>query len=239
MDLTVNHPPARTHWQLLLLAPLLLALSTPRAGRAAGIAEPRILIHLANATSRVGSCTPPVSDCASPDVKVFGLTYNQATELFYFGYVLAAGHDAGAGLSEIKFAVDYARATNEGVDVFDWQTCASASLGPADWYASGTGNQIRWDDCPKTDVVVAGYFYLTAYSPGKIGIVPPPGEGPATLTSCGGQPVNIPVEHLGFAGFGDQQGCNPCLDECQFVAVEPTTWGMIKARFAPSVGAGR
>lgn len=215
----------------IFLAPLLVGLCVPRSGGAAGVTEPRILVHLAAATTKTGSCTPAIADCTSPSVNVFGLTYNVATELYYFAYVLVAGHEATPGLNEIKFAVDYARGTGEGVDVFAWTTCAT-SLGEADWYVSGAGNQIRWEDCPKSDVAVAGYFYMTAYTPGKIGIVPPPGEGPATLTSCGGQPVEIPIGHLGFAGFGDQQGCNPCRDECDYVAVQPTTWGSLKARFA-------
>lgn len=215
----------------LLLAPLLIGLHLPRAGRAAGVTEPRILVHLAVASTKTGSCTPTISDCASPNVNVFGLTYTLVTEFYYFAYILVAGHDATSGIHEIKFAVDFARGTGEGVDIFTWTTCAT-SLGAADWYVSGAGNQIRWDDCPKADVAVAGYFYMTAYTPGKIGIVPPPGEGPATLTNCGGQPVEIPIGHLGFAGFGDQQGCNPCRDECRYVAVQPTTWSSLKARFA-------
>lgn len=237
---TMPHLPfVRLSRPLLLLASLALGLLAPRAGRAAGVTEPRLLIHLAVASTKNASCVPPLADCATGAVVVEGLTYNVVTEFFYYAYILAAGYDPTSGLNEARFTVDYARQTNEGVDIFSWHTCASASLGPADWYSVGSGNQIRWDDCPRTGVAVAGYFYMTAYTAGRIGVVPPPAEGPATLTSCGGQPVEIPVEHLGFAGFGGQTGCNPCLEKCVFVAVQPTTWGSIKARFAGAAALGR
>jgi len=55
-----------------------------------------------------------------------------------------------------------------------------------------------------------------------------PAESPASVTYCNGNVENLPAERLGFIGFGDAEGCNPCNGPCNYVPVEAVTWSRLK-----------
>lgn len=193
-------------------------------------AEPRMLLHLVQATGKTPTCGVPIEACA--DVKTFGLVTGGGSEFNYYCFVLVTGYDREQGLGQARIAVDFDRTTGSGVDTYSWTLCATSSENPLDWYNSLAGNTITWDDCPKTEFAVAGYFYMAAYDPSRLALIPPENED-ARLTPCGGTEVLVPATRLGIASFAGDTGCNPCLEECHHVAVESRSWSGIKALFHP------
>lgn len=203
-----------------------LLLRTPAAG-AGPAAEPRMLLHLVSTTSKAPDCAVPVAACA--DVRTFGII-SAGSEQYYYGYILITGFDRERGLELARLAVDFDRTTGSGVDTFGWTLCASRQADGSDWYNGFSGNTLYWDDCPKTEFAVGGYFYMAAYDPSRMALIPPAGED-ARIQNCGGAEVIVPPTRLGIASFTGDDGCNPCSEECNYVPVERSSWGGLKALY--------
>ena len=96
----------------------------------------------------------------------------------------------------------------------------------------------------QTGAAVAGFFYLAAYSPDVLKVIPRPADEIAQVATC--DPI---VEHtltpndLGYVAFSPGAvvpGCNPCVrncDEAAPVPVRPTTWSAIKSLLRPDPSA--
>jgi hypothetical protein len=103
------------------------------------------------------------------------------------------------------------------------------------WPAPGSSNTLAWSDapCSPTKPLVAGYFYVSAFSPDTLWATGPAGN-PARVTLCDDSQVNVATARLGNAMFNaaGSGGCNPCSSDCEPpIAVEKTTWSGIKALF--------
>jgi hypothetical protein len=221
--------------RLLLVGALCILFLQPARVEGGSASSPKLLLHTQSAESgAAGSCQVGLTSCGG--VNVQGGLYITG---HYFVFLLAARFDTEVGLQEIHVGIDYDKTTGSGVDIlipspggFGWALCADSENQSPGWYVEGGDNRIMWsaEHCPRDSLAVAGYFYVAAYTSGYLALVPPAG-GPATLTLCGGTPQPIETTELGYAGFGDVSGCNPCVTDCHYTAVEATTWSRIKAHF--------
>lgn len=164
----------------------------------------------------------------------------------YYAYLLASIGGL-QGLSGVEFGIDYdggtpGGATNQqGLDILSWARCGPASmLYDSDWPDPGTAMKLAWDystsGCPDLgSTIVAGYFYVSAYSADILRLTSPAGLPAARLTDCVYEVTELQGNQLGQAAFspdGSLFGCRPCTGQCD----EPTpvvrsTWGSIKNLF--------
>lgn len=219
--------------------------------------KPKLLLHVAPATSK-NPCVPAavLTDCTQAEATA-GLSIPGNT--YYNVYLLAAtgsyrGSElggSGQGIAGLQCGIAYNADPNSGVDVFAWHLCADMEFPSPDWPASCAGNLITWDatrHCQRGDVAVAGYFYLGAYSPDRLQIVPRPVDGRLLLANCAAQ--EIPLEWIMDAGSarfvptpGSEGGYNPCQGglyvdpppggtlgppPCAAVPVRATSWSALK-----------
>jgi len=207
------------------LATLLLAAA---AGGVDAAESPSLLLHAVPVTGGQDCTAGVLANCAAATTS--GFLEGQVS--FYNLYLLARLPDPAAGLAEIRTGITYDLRTVSGVDVFRWTLCADQEAPETGWFQEGGANRITWNEgsCPTDSIAVAGYFYVTAYDPSYFALVPPEADS-SSMTLCGAEPVTIPTTSLGYIGFGSLAGCNPCLEACMYVPVEPTTWGGIKGLF--------
>lgn len=187
----------------------------------------KVLIHLQPPVPRE-TCTRPAAAPACDGIVVSG----DLSPVRYFAYVLVTDALACDGVSGVQFGIDYDGLPGHGVDVLDWSGCASVVAGTADWPAAGSGMRLSWNvdgRCQRAEpggagtgvVAVAGYFYVTAYSPGRLAIVPHPDDGLVMVADCaarqtvieerGRTPVPSPLGYAAFsAGGAIDLGYNPC-----------------------------
>ncbi|TPW13344.1 MAG: hypothetical protein FD129_1294, partial [bacterium] len=147
----------------------------------------------------------------------------------YYAYLLASIGGL-RGLSGVRFGIDYdggtpGGATNgQGLDILSWAVCGPASmLYNSSWPDPGMSMTLTWDysttGCPDLgSTVVAGYFYVSAYSADILRLTPPAGETTVEITDCGFTLRELDVTQLGQAAFspdGSLSGCRPCTNACQ------------------------
>jgi len=152
---------------------------------------------------------------SAADVLTEGKLYPQ----HYLAYVLIADFDTTQGITGVQFGISYDDSLERGVDIFSWQHCTLYEWPMDDWPAANTGNLLTWnqrDDCQKTEPLTVGFFYLTAYSPDRLKLIPRPVDGLARIAACGINGVNsneklddIKAENLGWVDFGGGKGYNP------------------------------
>jgi hypothetical protein len=114
------------------------------------------------------------------------------------------------------------------------------TAGPNQWPRPGGGNMITWDTttrCQSSQMAVAGYFYLAAYSADRLSVIPRPVDGRATVANCQAYETVLSDSELGYVSFSSTAGtagCNPCTADCRgrTIPVIPTTWGGIKALYS-------
>src|SRR5512140_520149 len=110
----------------------------------------------------------------------------------YYACVLITNADAYLGLAGVQFGIAYDGRPGAGVDVFSWTHCGALEFASPGWPGSSTGNMITWDrinDCQRTEpagpgtgvVALVGYFYMTAYSPDRLRIMPRPVDNMAKV----------------------------------------------------------
>lgn len=210
----------------LMVAAILLAGSRP-----AGAVDlsPRILLH-ARTASTAHHCQPGLASCAAAEVR--GQLNLLSGAGNYFVYLMAARFDPAIGAREIHVGLSYDLTTLSGVDIFGWNSCADTETPTAEWFQAGGANRLSWnnDHCRQDSLAVGGYFYLTSYTPGYIAAVAPEGAD-VSLTYCNGAVETIPTQRLGYIGFGEFEGCNPCDRPCNYVPVATVTWSRVKTLF--------
>jgi hypothetical protein len=203
---------------------------------------PRILLHVAGVTAKNACAAGSLVDCADAVVEG-GLS--TAAGPFQYVYLLA-GDDYEPQVAGFECGIQYedgdpgADANGTGLDVFSWTLCADNQVpsgGLNAWPKPGGGILLTWNEsnCQTDPVAVGGYFYLAAYDPDILRVVPRDESSSAGVAVCGGGSLAVPEPGLGFAAFsngGLLSGCNPCLDPCAGTSGVPVlqkTWGAIKA----------
>lgn len=139
----------------------------------------------------------------------------------YSVYAIVVDGTPGVGISAVKFGIAFNDTVKRGVDILDWQECSLFNFPSPEWpNESASGNLLSWNqinDCDSTGIRVAGYFYVTAYSPDRLMLIPRPADNEAGVVSCGVTASSrkeevedvIPVENLGYVDFGGGLGYNP------------------------------
>ena len=173
----------------------------------------------------------------------------------YFVYLLASPEQlVGApeaeqpGLAGLQIGIDYKERKDprDGLHIFSWQSCSNLEWRQDTWPEPGSGNTITWvapENCNKKPIVVAGYFYVAAYSPSFLAVTGYPTTDLVKTASCSAA-ESIPdraigLDRVGWVSMGggaigaDTDGCNPLLEPCvsQPVAANPMTWGQLKGKF--------
>jgi hypothetical protein len=201
--------------------------------------EPRLLLHIDEATSKNACLLTGPADCRSI-VTDAGLSTPEGP--FYNVYLLATRGPLSP-LRGLQCGITYEtgsegdEANGTGVDVFGWTLCADLEFittGPNEWPAPGGGNLITWVECQQSQLAVAGYFYVGAYGTDEMRITVRPVDGLAKVADCGGAESEISAGNLGYVAFGaGQTVCNPCLTPCnlQPIPVQRITWSGIKALY--------
>jgi hypothetical protein len=216
-----------------------LALSASGASAQTISHKPKILLHVKAVTSK-NQCIPTGVTTCDQAVSV-GMT-----NTFYHVQVLVAEWDSldaqDTGIAGVQFGLDYNGDFDPGnpalaIDIFSWTLCATLQFSSPDpvWPKPLSGNLITWDAvniCQKGNVATAGYFYLTAYMPGTLKLIPRPADMIAKVADCGSFEIPIQAPDLGMAAFSAgavTAGCNPCVTPCGMVPVQSSTWSSIKA----------
>jgi len=236
-----------------LVLPLVVAclfIQAPKV-RAAGNTEAKIMLK-SNGITVKNPCSPNFSlrtDCSQYDVAIHS---QKLYPELYYAYLLVVNGSRTEGVAGIQVGVDYEGAAGyeaggRPINVFGFTLCATLSFdspSPA-WPAPGSGTIITWDttkaQClapPGNNGVggyaLAGYFYMTAYSPGRFKLGPRPIDGLAKVANCSAAEDTVYVSgdesltFLGALGFGpNTPGINPCGRSLP-VAVAPTSWSGVK-----------
>jgi hypothetical protein len=164
--------------------------------------------------------------------------------------VVARGNtEWGDGIGGVACGINYnpnAGPSDGGLDIFSWRGCASVELtNPRDgeydpWPSPGSGIWCVWatsTSCQRTTIgsdgvhAVAGSFYVYAYSPDILEVVPyeNPVNGPELqVVDCWAYLTDLPTTAGGAVRFGGGLGYNPCTE---MIPIAPTTWGTLKQKF--------
>jgi hypothetical protein len=212
--------------------------------------QPKILLHMTAPTTKspcVFGLNSLGGSCLNADVT--GLSDPTGATSSYFVYVVVVKGDSMLDLAGFQLGIDYdqeyahnATSDNDGqgIDMFGWFLCATLQFASPEWTGTAaeplSGNLITWDStnaCQVGPVSIAGYFYVAAYGPTEMYIIPRPVDNVAKVADCqAAESEAIPTISLGWAAFsaaGNVPGCNPCVGPCGIVPTVPTTWGSIKA----------
>jgi hypothetical protein len=190
------------------------ALAVPRAALAGPNPLAKIILHAVPWNNRL---TCAAGQPAGPEQVV------TKADLFparYAVYALVVDGTPGVGISGVQFGIAYNDTLKRGVDVLDWQECSLFNWPTPGWPTeSFTGNLLTWNslvDCDTTGIRVAGFFYVTAYSPDRLRVIPRPVDSRAAVVDCMKQSNKakdtedlVPDEHLGYVDFGGGDGYNP------------------------------
>ena len=168
----------------------------------------------------------------------------------YFVYLLGAPSDSSdaqpPGLNGMQLGIEYNQDTSErrGLKVESWHACSDLDFPGDDWPAPRSGNTITWSlgNCQQSPLVVAGYFYVTAYGASVMSLAPFPPTGAVKAADCGGAEFVLnkvlSASAVGWISLGggrigpDQDGCNPALESCERATpATPTTWGRLKQQY--------
>jgi hypothetical protein len=255
----------RLFWTALLLGGAAVSTgATP--GRDFPRTDAVFALHVAAPTTKTSTICTTYSplDPAHPGGQLSCSSFNVHGALCtpYLVYLVVAKVDTD-GVAGVSLGLDYNGDAGRGVDVTAWTLCSDGlefrSTGPrGEWPESGGGTRIVWVTCQKTvngsDGVqaVMGALEAYAYSSDRLKITPnrPLDSGPELhVANCDGAEAQADsVLHVGWAGFGNWWGCNPCPYDCFADAGErtespeppsgpcpaparPSTWGRIKSLF--------
>jgi hypothetical protein len=164
----------------------------------------------------------------------------------YYVYILATPEVPAdpVGMRGVRLGIEYDQGDGERINVFSWNSCSGAEFRQTEWPASGSGITLTYDECTGSEVIVGGYFYITAYSPSVIALTGFPSTGVVEYLDCSGATEEfVPVDEVqvGWISMGgaargfDANGCNPAIEPCNVAPspVQTTTWGKIKAKYGP------
>lgn len=123
-------------------------------------------------------------------------------------------------LSAMAIGIIYKPEARAGIDIFEWNLCASREMATTGWPASGTGNMILWDEALSTHTaaqlpVLAGYFYLASYGTDQLSIVAHPRMQDISFSAARGE-VELREINEAIPGFhvGGLVSCVDGDDKC-------------------------
>lgn len=238
-------------WRGLALLLVLTAVAGTVPASPAGAQDQRdasVGFYLEEAGGRPPICSrlePP--SCSDEDIQLSGELYTG-----YYAFLCVFNGSAQVGVAGLQCAIEFDDAPRSGVDLQQWTVCANGLEFPQDGWGdtSGDGNTITWNikagGCQREEpggmgtgvTAVAGYFYVTAYSPDLVKVVPYEGGSAGGVTraikvaDCGneissGRETVLENDHGGSVGFSDDgsvTGSLPCVHRI----MEETTWGAVK-----------
>jgi hypothetical protein len=197
---------------------LLVALGGlfPTLSLAGPNADAKLILHLVPATKK----SPIGCGNALPKEPTTVVTKGGLEPQGYYAYVLVTDYDTRRGVAGVQFGISYDDSTKSGVDVLSWQSCALYEWPMDSWPASDTGNLLTWnqaEDCQDKVPLPVGFFYVIAYSPDRLKLIPRPVDGLARVAVCGIDAAtkekdlvdDLVPENLGWADFGGGKGYNP------------------------------
>ena len=238
----------RLPWLFVSLGTLALVLVPPAFAQ--DNRDASVGFYLEEAGGRPPICSriePP--SCSDEDLLLSGELYTG-----YYAFLCVFNGNAQVGVAGLQCAIEFDDAPRSGVDIQGWTACANGLDIPQDGWGdvSGDGNTITWNikagGCQRVEpggigtgvTAVAGYFYLTAYSPDLLKVVPyrgtDSGATPAIkVADCGdeissGRESVVDEDHAGSVGFSDDgsvTGSLPCVHRI----TEETTWGAVKSLY--------
>jgi hypothetical protein len=213
---------------------LLGALVVGLAGTASAFDNKQagIALHItpANWTSPPSACAVPVT---APTLVY--QTPQASPDNFFWTYLLVCNGSDSTGVAGMEMGVAYPA----NVAIYNWTLCGNLQFPDGLWPASGGSNLITWTlaNCnndrsepgvPRTVIAIGGYFYMGAYGPSQMSVIPRPVSGRAKVADCSSREDDFTFavpSHLGVAGFGGAPGYNPCGAP---TAVAPSTWSKVK-----------
>jgi len=205
-----------------------IAISGPPTPPPPPLPGPKIAVHVQIPPTKAAFICRRAEDggAAPTNIPCSEYVNRGLTGVGYNVYVAVGNVTDQNGIAGMTFGVAYNGAPSQGVDVINWNFCASGLEFPSDnWPASGSGNIVTWllpDDCQDTEVppngahAVAGAFYVYAYSEDLLRITPHYEllAGPQLeYANCNGLVSDIPETAAGSARFtpgGTTPGFNPC-----------------------------
>lgn len=199
---------------LALLVLLLGSLESP-AGAGPNI-NAKLILHIVPAVKK----TPVGCGNALPKDPGGVVTAGNVDPQGYYVYVLVTGYDVRRGLSGVQFGISYDDSLKSGVDVLSWQSCALYEWPMDSWPDAETGNLLTWnqaEDCQEKMPLPVGFFYVVAYSPDRLKIIPRPVDGLTRVAVCGIESGmketdmvdDLVPENMGWVDFGGGKGYNP------------------------------
>jgi hypothetical protein len=217
---------------------VLAALAAVTAPAFAQTGEATVAMVLVNAQGNCEALTQAAPTCATPDLKIEGDLYTP-----YYAVLCVMNADPDKGIAGLSMGVDYDNRSGSGVDVIQWTVCADGLEFPSSdyWPAAGTGTRITWTTCQQQMpdgldgrvTAIAGYFYISAYSPDQFSIVKNPVQSGSELKVAECDPpaeFDIKPEHTGILGFSDD-GSEKGRLECAKIQTVSTTWGRVKEMY--------
>ena len=217
------------------MAGLLLVLAAPAARAVPYDNQPKLLLHVVPTTTSDQCAAGSLSDCRDAVTEATLSARNVGP--WYYVYLLAARGDySNVGGLSMGITYEQGRPTDinngSGIDIFSWNLCATLEFvtpGPSSWPQPGGGDLLTWDTvskCQAGETAVAGYFYVAAYGPDELKLIPRPVDGRARLADCCSHEVTLGTAALGSANFsttGTTPGCNPCDGPCPGTATPAYT----------------
>jgi hypothetical protein len=202
-----------------------------------------IALHIGDVTSK-NVCSPSVTAATMRvDAPLSG-----PSGPFYYSYLLVCNGSDSTGIQGMECGIDYQGGFAPAggafpISVFSWTLCGNLEFPFTGWPAPGGSNLITWTDAncnieqsepgvPRTVIAIGGYFYMGAYGPSTMSVIPRPASGRAKVADCSAREDDITTlfpSHLGVAGFGAPgTGYNPCGAP---TPTRATTWGGVKSLF--------
>jgi sugar lactone lactonase YvrE len=208
--------------------------------------HPKILLHVAPVIAGNACQSGVLQNCENAIVRGGLSTAEGPFSLVYLLVVPRTTPDVAGVQCGIDYQLGQSDALSDmrGIDIYSWTLCATMEFRTSSplWPTPGSGNTIIWDsenDCQNgaQETIVAGYFYVGAYSTDILRATVHPATGLAKIASCTSAETEIDETELGAVAFSAgavRPGCNPCLESaCQFqedlpIVVRSTTWSAIK-----------
>lgn len=215
---------------------LLGALVAGLAGSASAFDNKQagIALHIipANSLPAPQACNPPVT---APTL-VYQTPGNSQNNDFFWTYLLVCNGSDSTGVAGMEMGVSYP----PSIVFYNWVACSDLQFPDGVWPNSGGSNLLTWTlaNCnndrsepgvPRTVIAIGGYFYMGAYGPSQLSVIPRPVSGRAKVADCSSREDDFTFavpSHLGVAGFAGAPGYNPCGAP---TPVQESTWSKVKS----------